>query len=201
MSHRSTLGSSAPPQRRTSRAFTGLLAACALLVPTAATAVVDYDEDPPFIPFFPFQISIAPSNAQMLPANVPIWGFAVNAIYGIQHEVFGFDVGLFNEVEENLIGAEVGVINITREDAIGLQAGMGNAAEGGLQGVQVGAVNFAEDELVGAQLGAGNTAENVTGTQIGIFNYAEDLKGVQFGLLNFNSGGPIFFMPLFNFGW
>lgn len=178
----------------------GLLLLLGLLLPSIATADEEFEENPPFIPFFPFQVSIAP-NAQIMPRNVPIWGFALNAIYGIQHEVIGLDLGLFNEVENNFIGAGLGVVNIARGDAVGIHAGVGNAAEGGLTGLQLGGVNFAEKEFKGAQLGAGNTAENVTGAQIGIFNYAENLKGVQFGLINFNSDGPLWFMPFFNVGW
>ena len=198
MSHKIASGRSAPSHQRRR---IGLLGLIGLLCLSAGTATAIYDEDRPFIPFFPFQISIAPSYAQIMPSNVPIYGFALNAIYGVQHEVIGIDVGLFNEVEKNFAGAELGVVNIARGDAVGLQAGLGNTAEGGLIGLQVAAVNFAEDELKGAQLGAGNTAEFVTGAQIGIFNYAEKMKGIQFGLLNFNSDGPLWFMPIINVGW
>jgi len=199
MIHRPAPNPTSSPIRRARQ-----LLAVLLLAPFVAGTALAADEDeevPPILPFFPFQISIAPSYAQIMPSNVPIYGFGINVIYGVQHRLYGIDAGLFNDVEQSFVGAELGVINLTRGDAAGVQAGVGNAAEGGMTGLMLGGVNFAQREFSGAQLGAANNGEKVTGAQIGIFNYAQDLKGIQFGLLNFNSKGPLFFLPIVNFGW
>lgn len=122
--------------------------------------------------FSPLSLALV-SPVQAPYRTVPIYGLAVDALYGRHDRVYGLAVGAAHDVDVRMAGLFVGVFN------------------------------RADSEMWGLQAGVVNMAGKVRGLQVGLVNDCGSLQGVQIGLLNRVHGRAHvnFWLPILNAGF
>jgi hypothetical protein len=183
-------------------AVSGIAVASLLSSFCTSTVKAADSEDKP-IGWFPIQLALT-DPLQIVPKTWDIYGVRINIIYSENNNVGFADIGIVNRTAGNQAGFQVGaVINRVEKNVSGIQVGsiMNSCGKNSMvEGLQLGAVNTSGD-VTGLQLGVFNRSETIEGLQLGVINSTNSLDGVQFGLINLNSGGPLKFMLLLNFGF
>ena len=135
--------------------------------------------------FTPFALSLI-SPIQFPSSAVPVWGIAIDGLYGKYTNIWGLQAGLVGRTQ----------------DQYGLSVTAVSIVEGRMGGMQVGAFYSLSKEIYGMQIGLVNQADRVIGMQIGLVNSCKRLTGVQIGLWNSVTGREFLgSMPILNIGF